>query len=429
MCWCCMSIETCGPNEALIISGVCYGKNPTIIVGGRAFVCSCFHKVQRIPLNTLTLVITSPLVYTKQGVAISVTGVAQAKINSSNDTMLRAAAEQFGSKSEEEITCVARETLEGHQRAIMGTMTVEEIYRDRKKFSKRVFDIASEDLIDMGIIIISYTISDVRDECGYLAALGASRTAEVQRDARIGEAKAYMEASIETAKAEEQRMKAKFSNDTEIARAKRDFDLKKATYDVEVNTAKAEAELAFKLQAATIEQKIKEQEQQVVVVERMKMIEIANQEVQRKEKQLESGIKQPAEAEKFRLETISEANKQRVILQAQASAEAVAIRGEADAFAIEAKGKAEAEQMTKKAEAREQYQEAAKIEMILHALPRVAAEISVPLSGTNKITMVSDSTGEIGAAKITKEVMDIMASVPDVINKMTGVDIAKKIRV
>ena len=93
----------------------------------------------------------------------------QVKINGSNDEMLRAAAEQFGSKSTEEIIFVAKETLEGHQRAIMGTMTVEEIYRDRKTFSNRVFEVASTDLVNMGIMIISYTIKDVTDEVGYLA--------------------------------------------------------------------------------------------------------------------------------------------------------------------------------------------------------------------------------------------------------------------
>ncbi len=91
------------------------------------------------------------------------------KINGSNEEMLRAAAEQFGSKSTQEIIFVAKETLEGHQRAIMGNMTVEEIYRDRKQFSSRVFEVASTDLVNMGIMIISYTIKDITDEVGYLA--------------------------------------------------------------------------------------------------------------------------------------------------------------------------------------------------------------------------------------------------------------------
>lgn len=78
--------------------------------------------------------------------------------------MLLAACEQFLGKTEAEICHIALVTLEGHQRAIMGSMTVEEIYKDRKKFSKQVFEVASSDLVNMGITVVSYTLKDIRDE-------------------------------------------------------------------------------------------------------------------------------------------------------------------------------------------------------------------------------------------------------------------------
>ncbi len=115
---------------------------------------------------------------------------AQVKIASSNEEMLRAAVEEFIDKTDKEIEEVAMLTLEGHQRAIMGAMTVDEIFKDRKKFSSKVFDIASTDLFNMGIQVISYTLKDVKDEDQYMMSLGMARTAEIQRDARIGEAEA-----------------------------------------------------------------------------------------------------------------------------------------------------------------------------------------------------------------------------------------------
>lgn len=78
--------------------------------------------------------------------------------------MLLAACEQFLGRKESEIQHIALVTLEGHQRAIMGSMTVEEIYKDRKKFSKQVFEVASSDLVNMGITVVSYTLKDIRDE-------------------------------------------------------------------------------------------------------------------------------------------------------------------------------------------------------------------------------------------------------------------------
>ena len=66
--------------------------------------------------------------------------------------------------------------LQGHQRAIMGLMTVEEIFQDRHKFSEKVFDVASSDLVNMGISVVSYTLKDIRDDEGYLRALGMRST-------------------------------------------------------------------------------------------------------------------------------------------------------------------------------------------------------------------------------------------------------------
>ncbi|XP_047368236.1 flotillin-1 isoform X1 [Vespa velutina] len=420
---------TCGPNEALVVSGCCYSK-PLLVPGGRVFVWPLVQQVQKISLNTMTLQVESPTVYTSQGVPISVTGIAQVKIQGQNEEMLSTACEQFLGKTEEEIHNIALVTLEGHQRAIMGSMTVEEIYKDRKKFSKEVFEVASSDLVNMGITVVSYTLKDIRDEegaKGYLKALGMARTAEVKRDARIGEAEARRDAQIREAIAEEQRMAARFLNDTEIAKAQRDFELKKAAYDVEVQTKKAEAEMAFELQAAKTKQRIMEEQMQVKVVERGQEIAVQEQEMLRRERELDATVKRPADAEKYRLEKMAEANKLRLMMEAEAEAEAIKIRGEAEAFAIEAKAKAEAEQMAKKAAAWNEYKSAAMIDMMLDTLPKVAAEVAAPLSQTKKITMVSNANETVGVEKLTMEIFNIISRLPILVKDITTVDITKSI--
>merc|ERR1712029_810515 len=170
-----------------------------------------------------------------------------------------------GGKESHEIQRICLETMEGHQRAIMGNMTVEEIYRDRKTFSEKVFEVASKNLYEMGISVISYTLKDIRDEVGYLASLGQAQTAQVKKNAIVGEAEAKRDATIAEALAEEQRMEAKLLNDTEV------------------NTAKAEAEMAYSLQAAKVQARIKEEEMQVKVVERQQNIAIQEQEILRRE--------------------------------------------------------------------------------------------------------------------------------------------------
>jgi len=71
-----MQVVTCGPNEAIVISGL-FNRPPTFIVGGRAFIFPCFHKIQKLSLSIMTLVLRTELVYTNLGVPLSITGIAQ----------------------------------------------------------------------------------------------------------------------------------------------------------------------------------------------------------------------------------------------------------------------------------------------------------------------------------------------------------------
>merc|ERR1739838_1025104 len=163
--------------------------------------------------------------------------------------------EQFLGKTPSQIEEVILQTLEGHLRAILGTLTVEEIYQDRDRFAQLVREVASPDVGKMGIEILSFTIKDVYDRVEYLASLGKAQTAAVKRDADIGVAEANRDAGIKEAEAEKTHMDSKFEADTKIANSEREYKLQKASFDQEVNTARADAELAYELQAAKEKQK------------------------------------------------------------------------------------------------------------------------------------------------------------------------------
>nr|VZI28420.1 unnamed protein product [Spirometra erinaceieuropaei] len=301
-------------------------------------------------------------------------------------------------------------------------MTVEEIYKDRKKFSKAVFEVASSDLINMGISVVSYTLKDIKDDQGYLKALGQARTAQVKRDARIGEAEARRDAGIREAQAEDARIAGQLENEAQVAKAKRDLQLKQAACDKEVQTLKAKSELAYKLQAAKTQQAIKAEEMGIELVERKRRIELEELDCERVKFTLEATVKKPAEAERFRLERIAEAERLRVKAEAEAEAEAIMLRGMAEAEASRAVAKAEAEKMRKMAEALKNYKDAAILDMVLQTLPRVAAEVSAPLAKCQKVTMVSTGEGEVGISKISNEVMKVVESLPALVSSVTGQD-------
>merc|ERR1711953_1437040 len=344
-------------------------------------------------------------VETAQGVPLTVTGVAQVKIMK-NPELLHTASEQFLGKKEHEIKSTVLQTLEGHLRAILGTLTVEEVYKDRDQFASLVREVASPDVGRMGIEVLSFTIKDVYDNVDYLASLGKSQTAAVKRDAEIGVAQANRDAGIREAECEKSAMDIKYSTDTKIEDNSRAFKLQKANFDKEVNSAKAEAQLAYELQAAKIQQKIRNEE-----------IQIQEQEIKRKEKELTATVKLPAEAEAFKVQTVAEGNRTRVVETAKAEGEKIKLIGGAEARAVEAVGKAEAESMRLKASAYRQYGDAAVMSLVLEALPAIAAEVAALLAKTEEIVLIG------GNNNTTNEINKLVGTLPPAIQALTGVDI------
>jgi len=403
------------------------------------------QRVQTLSLEVMTLTPSTNRVYTKEGVAVSVDGVAQVKVK--GNAILQA-AQQFLGKRLTEIEEVALQTLEGNQRAILGTMTVEEIYQDREGFATRVLEVGSADMDNMGLEIVSYTIRDIQDEQGYLEALGIPRTAEVKRDAAIAQAEADRDAAIRSAQADQESQAARFSADTAIAESERDFSIQKAAYDEQTNARRAAAELAYQLQEAKTKQDIRLEEIQIDVIERQKQIEVQQQEVLRREQELDATVKKPAEAERdrletvaegdrrrtvvesdaerYRLETVAEGTRARIVAEAEAGAEAIRVMGQAEADAIRAKGLAEAEAMQRKADAWKEYGQAALIEQLFQTLPQVAEAVAQPLAKTERIVMISggnDDSAGVGASRLTRDVTNIVAQLPSVIEALTGIDI------
>lgn len=437
-----------GPNQVLVISGKKrtirdeQGQKQTVgfrfVKGGGTFVWPIFERADILSLEIITLDVNTPEVYTKLGVPIIVDGVAQIKVKG-DDISIATAAEQFLGKTIHEISRIALQTVEGHLRAILGTMSVEEAYGNRDFFAQKVQEVASTDLANMGLTIISFTIRDIRDNTGYLVALGKPRIAQVKRDAIIGEAEAQRDATIKSAQANQEGQTAKYSADTRIAQSQRDYEMQVADYTASVNEKKAAADLAYDLQKYKTNQAVKREEVQVQVVEKEMTIQVQEKEIERRQKELAATVEKPADAERYRMETLANAEKFRLQTTAtgqaeatrqigQAEADANKARGLAGAEVIKATGYSEAEAMHKKAEAWKQYNEAAVIQMLIDRLPEIARAISEPLSKTERMVIINSGNEGGGASKVTKDVIDIMSQLPPTVEALSGVDILKVIK-
>jgi flotillin len=435
-----------GPNQVMVISGMRHrvGTGETSEVtgyrirkGGGAFIIPMLERVDILSLEVMTLDFTTPEVYTKPGVPIVVDGVAQVKIKG-DEASIRTAAEQFLGKTVEQIKAVALQTVEGHLRAIIGTLTVEEIYRNRDQFAASVQEVAVSDLANMGLQIVSFTLKDIRDGHGYLEALGKPRIAEVKRDALIAQAEADRDSAIRAAQARQAGEIAKLEAETRIAEANRDYLSNKAEYDAAVNLKRAEADLAYDIQKNRTTQVLKKEEVQISIVEKEQQIAVQDREIQRREKELEATVKRQADAERYRLETEAAALRTKAEQIARGEAEARRQKGMADADVIKAtgaseaeiislKGSAEADAMRKRADSFKEYNQAAVLQILLAALPEIARAVAEPLSKTDRITLVSTGGDGVGASKLTGDVARIMAEMPAVVESLSGVDIRKLI--
>src|SRR2546425_447164 len=446
-----------GPNQVLVISGRRHQViDPDgtqrqigfrIVKGGGVFVWPVYEKVDILSLELLTIDVQTPEVYTSKGVPVKVDGVAQIKVKG-DDISIATAAEQFLGKNTDEIRNIATQTLEGHLRAILGTMTVEEIYQNRDAFASKVQEVAAGDMANMGLGIVSFTIRDIRDTQGYLDALGKPRIAQVKRDAVIAQAEADRDAMIRSAQATQAGQEAKFVADTKIAEAQRDYQTNVAQYQAAVNQKKAEADLAYDLQKYKTGQLVKAEEVQVNIIEKQKQIELQQQEILRKQRELEAQVQKPADAERYKVETLANATKYQLETEAAgaasaakatgfanadvakatgiAEAEANKARGLAEAAIIEAQGKSTAEAMRMKADSFKQYNQAAVVEMIIRILPELAGKISEPLSKTERMVIINSGNGVGGgASKLTGDVTQIVAQLPPVIESLTGIKFEK----
>lgn len=447
--------KTVGPDEALIVTGSYLGNKNVhkddsgnrikIIRGGGTFVFPVFQQSQPLSLLSSKLEVTTPEVYTEQGVPVMADGTAIIKIGGSI-VEIATAAEQFLGKSKEDRENEAKEVLEGHLRSILGSMTVEEIYKNRDLFSQEVQRVASQDLSKMGLVIVSFTIKDVRDKNGYLDSLGKPRIAQVKRDADIATAEAEMQTRVKRAEADKDAQRAELERATEIAEAEKENQLKVAEYRREQDIAKARADQAYELQTARSKQEVMEHEMQIQIIEREKQIELEEKEILRREKQYDSEVKKKADADRYAIEQNAEADKSRQLaeadaekyrIEARAAAEAEKIRldgqaradsqraqGESEADVIRLKGLAEAEAKRKIAEAFEMYGQAAVLDMIVRMLPEYAKQIASPLGNIDKITVVDTGGGEGGGAnKVTSYATNLMSTLQETLKASSGINV------
>lgn len=417
-----------GPNKALVFSGGCCGgsRARTIRIGGGGCRWWCCTIVDKLDLTIMTLFPSIEQAETKEGVAVAVSGVVQVKISTSENpetsnkyASVELAAEMFSGKSASDIKETLLATIDGHLRAIIGTMEVIDIYQNRELFQEKVLDVACKDLLLMGMEIKSFTLKDITDKNGYLDSLGKSRTAQVKRDAEVGKALALAAANEVQVTCERELKDVSATLDANIDRYKTELSLKKAAFDQETNLLRANAEQAITKANEELQKELTTAKYEAEIAERNRSVELEALEADRKKQELIATVDRLADAEKFKIETQGLMRKEIALARAQGKAQAIRLKGDAESSKIQAIGEAKADVIVADGEAYKQYGEAALGKMIIEALPKYAAEVAAPLGKTGDVTIIS------GDNKATEKMANIVGTMPPAVEALTGVDITK----
>ena len=421
------------PNEALVITGRAPAKKgdidleagARIVVGGRAIVRPLFDRAHVLSLSSRQIQVEVEG-YSLNGIFLRLKGVAQIKVGEQMGD-IRKAAQRFLDQ-QDSIESYCQEILSGTLRAVVGTLSVEQVLRDRASFASQVQDDAAGSMNNQGLVIDTFQIISVEDDSDYLRDLGRPEAALVAKRARIAESESMREST-----------EAENRDRQQVAESQKALDLRNAEIQRETAVQRAAAEAAEEL--------AKREQEQRILAEAQK---IADQKNELRERELIAEVRKPADAQQYEAERRADAerykreqaaqaslteseNKARAFeIDAQAQARAVTERGRAEADAVKAsgtaeasaiaeKGKAEAEAVLASAEAYKQFNQAAVLSQILEALPKIAHEVSAPYSNIDSLSVVSSD----GEAKLSKNIATGMRETIDLLKSTTGLDLGE----
>jgi flotillin len=286
------------PDEAMLVSGGKHAEDGLpfkIVTGHGAFVLPIRNRVSLLTLAMQEAEVAEECV-TKQGIALLCRSVIAFKIGDDHESIANAARRFLD--DQDHMSVLTGRIFAGHLRSIIGSMTVEEIIRERQRLAEEVLDASKPEMEKIGLVVDSLQIQSIDDRgSGYIAALAAPHQAAVQRDAQIAQAQA--EQASAQARQESVRNQAEYQRQTEVTTA---------GYKAEVDRAQAQAAQAGPLAQA---------ESQMAVFQAQRELAVRNAEL--KEQELVASVEKPASAEAFRIRTLAEASAYQTRIEAEAT--------------------------------------------------------------------------------------------------------------
>ena len=421
----------CPSDKILVIYGKTGNKNSAkCIHGGAAFIWPVFQSYSYLDLTPISIECNLTNALPKQNIRVDVPCRLTVGISTEPESMTNAAERLLG-LSIDDIRNIATDILFGQLRLVIATMDIEEINSDRDKFLANVSTNVEAELRKIGLKLINVNVTDIRDESGYIEALGKEAAAKAINDAKksVAEQNRYGEIG----KAEADRDK-----DIRIAETSRDTRIRTADANAKAVEGENNSKIAIAQSDATRRERQAEAERLAVAAEKVQAAK-ALEEAYKSERDAELARAEREKAtQQANIVVAAQIEREKAIIEAEAEAEQIRRKAKGEADAIYAKMDAQArgtlEILSKQAEGFNEMVKAAAgdpqkavLMLIADKLPELVKTQVEAVKGINidKVTVWDTGNGTDGKTATSNFISGMMKSVPPLedLFKMAGMEL------
>ncbi|MHB0856181.1 MAG: flotillin family protein [Anaerolineae bacterium] len=428
----------CPSNKILVIYGKTGSGAARTIHGGAAFVWPLLQDYAYLDLEPFVVPVDLANALSRENIRVSVPTTVTAAISTEQGLMQNAAIRLLGLPPEQ-VRSQAQDIILGQMRAVIATMLIEEINRDRQAFMSMVNEAVSTELEKIGLTVINVNITDIQDESGYIEALGRKAAAEAvnqalvdvaeqermgrtgvserDRDRRRAVAAADAAAVIGEKEAERDQRRLTSSLDAEAVEIETENEARKAAY-------RANMEVAQQLARQKAQQANRVADGAIRVSEEQAQREAELAKAERERARLEAEVVVPASASRDRAVIEAEAEGQRQAIVARGQAEAIYARMEAEARGSQAVLAAKAQGYQDLVRAVNNSAQGAASFLIIEKLVELAGVQASAISNlpVEKIIVWDSGDGEGGLAGLGKRFVGVIPPMHD-LAKAAGLDL------
>lgn len=406
------SCYTVAPTDrALVITGP---GGRRFVIGKSALIVPFIMRRDWLSLGVIQVKLqTEQSIPTKDALLIDVGAVANVQIGVTPFTdaegvehnPLEIAARNYLNQDKTKMMTDVSEVLLGKMREAIGRTDIRTLMQNRDEFNETIVSAAHDDMLALGLELVTFNVQDFSDQQGVIADMGAEMASRITQEAQL----------------------ARINSEQTVAERQNELDLKQADLQKQSDRAKAEADMVYDITKAERQKDLNIATQNAEIAAEERRIELERKKAETREQELTATVRKQADADRYAAEQKADAQlytetkkAEAVKVTAGAEAESIKLKGNAEGEAIAAKGKGEAEGIEAQGKAYNAMNNTFILtQQYIGILPDIARAIADPLAKVDKITMY----GEGNTTKMVGDTTNAMTQLNSAFQESLGIDL------